>query len=86
MVIGVGAARNPLYPRRAIGENYLLPPTAVRTTYRGDQVRWSGHQVLAASHLDNDTSMPWRDDVRAKLMSYLPPDTPQAHVPVKGRA
>jgi 4-hydroxybenzoyl-CoA thioesterase len=60
--------------------------TIEHTVSCGDQLRWSGHQVLAASHLDNNTSMPWRDDVRAKLMSYMPSDSPQAHVPVKGRA
>jgi 4-hydroxybenzoyl-CoA thioesterase len=38
----------------------------------GDEHRWSGKQVLAASWLDKHTSMPWPDDVRAKLVSFLP--------------
>jgi 4-hydroxybenzoyl-CoA thioesterase len=38
----------------------------------GDEHRWSGKQVLAASWLDKHTSMPWPDDVRAKLLSFLP--------------
>ena len=38
----------------------------------GDEHRWSGKQVLAASWLDKHTSMPWREDVREKLVSYLP--------------
>jgi 4-hydroxybenzoyl-CoA thioesterase len=50
----------------------------------GAEERWSGHQVLAAIWLDEHTSMSWRDDVRAKLVSFLPadPSTPE-HRPVK---
>ena len=35
------------------------------------EARWSGHQVLAASTLDDHKSMVWPEAVRAKLMSYL---------------
>lgn len=42
------------------------------TVHCGGEPRWSCHQVLAASWLDTHTSMPWPDDVRAKLMSFLP--------------
>ena len=59
--------------------------TIEHTVHCGDEPRWSGHQVLAGSHLDNNTSMPWRDDVRAKLLSYLAQEPAQVrHVPVKG--
>lgn len=37
----------------------------------GDEKRWNSRQVLAASDLDKHTSVPWPDDVRAKLESYL---------------
>lgn len=40
----------------------------------GEEARWSGHQVLAASWLDKHTSMTWPDEVRAKLLSFLPKD------------
>jgi 4-hydroxybenzoyl-CoA thioesterase len=62
--------------------------TIEHTVHCGEQMRWSGHQVLAGSHLDNNTSMPWRDDVRAKLMSYLEEGAEpavQAHRPVRGK-
>ncbi len=39
--------------------------------YCKEERRWSGNQVLAASWLKEHTSMPWRDDVRAKLESFL---------------
>lgn len=38
----------------------------------GPEKRWTSKQVLAASDLDKHTSIPWPDDVRAKLESYLP--------------
>ena len=38
----------------------------------GHEKRWTSKQVLAASDLDKHTSIPWPDDVRAKLESYLP--------------
>ena len=37
----------------------------------GDQQRWSGNQVLAASKLDEHISMAWPDPVKAKLESFL---------------
>jgi 4-hydroxybenzoyl-CoA thioesterase len=42
----------------------------------GDEERWRSTQVLAASDLDKHTSIPWRDDVREKLISMLPEDSP----------
>lgn len=49
----------------------------------GDELRWTVNQVLAASWLDKHTSMSWPDDVRAKLMSFLPKEQPaHAHQPV----
>ena len=42
----------------------------------GAEARWSALQVLAASRLDTHTSMPWPDDVRAKLTSFLPTQPP----------
>ena len=45
--------------------------------YCGDEPRWSGEQVLAASWLDKHTSMQWPDDVKAKLESFLAPATPE---------
>ena len=39
----------------------------------GDEPRWSGEQVLAASWLDKHTSMQWPEVVKAKLESFLPP-------------
>jgi 4-hydroxybenzoyl-CoA thioesterase len=38
----------------------------------GEEMRWSGHQVLAASTLDDHKSMQWPDDVKAKLQGFLP--------------
>jgi 4-hydroxybenzoyl-CoA thioesterase len=40
--------------------------------YCGEELRWTVNQVLAASWLDKHTSMSWPDDVKAKLMSFLP--------------
>ena len=40
----------------------------------GDEERWRSTQVLAASDLDKHTSIPWRDDVREKLVALLPDD------------
>lgn len=40
----------------------------------GEELRWTCEQVLAASRLDDHTSMPWPADVRARLESYLPAD------------
>ena len=58
--------------------------TFEHTVHCGDEMRWSSLQVLAASHLDSHTSMPWPDDVRAKLVSFLPHDQPApTHQPVK---
>ena len=37
------------------------------TVHCGDEQRWSGEQVLAASWLDEHTSMAWPDDVKQKL-------------------
>ena len=54
------------------------------TVHCGDEPRWSGHQVLAASWLDKHTSMTWPDDVRTKLVSFLPQEqAADAHQPVK---
>lgn len=39
----------------------------------GDEPRWSGEQVLAASWLDKHTSMQWPEVVKTKLESFLPP-------------
>jgi 4-hydroxybenzoyl-CoA thioesterase len=55
---------------RKVGRSSL---TIDHTVHCGDEPRWSGHQVLAASWLDKHTSMPWPEDVRAKLLSFLPP-------------
>ena len=50
----------------------------------GDELRWTVNQVLAASWLDKHTSMTWPDDVRAKLMSFLPKEeAANPHQPVK---
>ena len=50
----------------------------------GEELRWTVNQVLAASWLDNHTSMTWPEDVRAKLMSFLPaPAESRPHQPVK---
>jgi 4-hydroxybenzoyl-CoA thioesterase len=46
--------------------------TIDHTVHSGPEPRWSGHQVLAASWLDSHTSMPWPEEVRAKLLSFLP--------------
>lgn len=46
--------------------------TIEHTVHCGEQERWSGQQVLAASLLDAHVSMPWPDDVKAKLESFLP--------------
>ena len=49
--------------------------SSVRITHEvlcGSEPRWSGEQVLAASWLDKHTSMPWPEDVRARLLSFLP--------------
>ena len=37
----------------------------------GSEFRWSGRQVLAASNLDEHTSIPWPDEVHKKLLSFL---------------
>ena len=37
----------------------------------GDEFRWSGEQVLAASHLIEHTSMLWPANVKARLESFL---------------
>jgi 4-hydroxybenzoyl-CoA thioesterase len=39
----------------------------------GTETRWSGHQVLAASTLEDHKSMRWPEDVKAKLSSFLAP-------------
>jgi 4-hydroxybenzoyl-CoA thioesterase len=41
------------------------------TVHCGEEQRWSGHQVLAASWLEQHTSMQWPENVRAKLLSFL---------------
>ena len=43
------------------------------TVHCGEEFRWSGEQVLAASHLIEHTSMLWPPEVKAKLESFLPP-------------
>ncbi len=37
----------------------------------GEEERWKSTQILAASDLDKHTSVPWRADVKEKLMSML---------------
>ena len=44
----------------------------------GAEPRWSGHQVLAASTLDDHKSMSWPDGVRAKLTGFLDAPRPAA--------
>jgi 4-hydroxybenzoyl-CoA thioesterase len=41
------------------------------TVQCGEEPRWSGEQVLAASWLDEHTSMPWPAAVKAKLESLI---------------
>ena len=48
--------------------------TVEHTVLCGEEKRWTSRQVLAASHLDEHTSMPWPDAVRAKLLTFLPAD------------
>ena len=48
--------------------------TVEHTVLCGEEKRWTSRQGLAASHLDEHTSMPWPDAVRAKLVSFLPSD------------
>jgi 4-hydroxybenzoyl-CoA thioesterase len=53
----------------------------------GAEYRWSADQVLAASWLDNHTSMPWPSEVKAKLerlMSGPTDDHAPAHPPTGG--
>ena len=42
------------------------------TVHCAEEFRWSGEQVLAASHLIEHTSMLWPVAVKAKLESFLP--------------
>lgn len=44
------------------------------TVHCGDEFRWSGEQVLAASLLVEHASMPWPAAVKSKLESFLPPE------------
>ncbi len=44
------------------------------TVQCGREQRWSGEQVLAASWLDEHTSMPWPDDVKHKLEALVAAD------------
>lgn len=53
------------------------------TIHCGEEHRWSVEQVLAASWLDSHTSMPWPEDVRAKLDSLMAPQE-VARRPVTG--
>jgi 4-hydroxybenzoyl-CoA thioesterase len=48
--------------------------TVEHTVLCGEEKRWTSRQVLAASHLDKHTSIPWPDAVRAKLLTFLPAD------------
>lgn len=47
------------------------------TVHCGEEFRWSGEQVLAASLLVEHASMPWPPAVKAKLESFLTPDQAQ---------
>jgi 4-hydroxybenzoyl-CoA thioesterase len=49
--------------------------TIEHTVHCGEEARWSGHQVLAASDLDKHTSIPWPPAVREKLLTFLPQES-----------
>ncbi|MBC7282345.1 thioesterase family protein [Hoeflea sp.] len=51
--------------------------TVEHTVLCDGEKRWTSKQVLAASQLDEHTSIPWPDAVRAKLVSFLPQDLPE---------